>query len=144
MNETTRPHDAFFKALLTQPGAAGVFLRERLPANVAALLSADEPVLEPASFIDAALREHHSDLLFRVSTVTGTTAFVYVLVEHKSYPDPLVGFQLLRYLVAIWQRYLTDGGVGLCRPSCRWWSITAPSGGMCRVTLPRCSNLLKA
>jgi predicted transposase/invertase (TIGR01784 family) len=110
MNETTRPHDAFFKALLTQPGAAGVFLRERLPANVAALLSADEPVLEPASFIDAALREHHSDLLFRVSTVTGTTAFVYVLVEHKSYPDPLVGFQLLRYLVAIWQRYLTDGG----------------------------------
>jgi hypothetical protein len=41
---------------------------------------------------------------------SGTPALVYILFEHKSYPDAMVAFQLLRYVIAIWQRYLADGG----------------------------------
>jgi hypothetical protein len=41
---------------------------------------------------------------------SGSPALVYILFEHKSYPDAMVAFQLLRYVIAIWQRYLTDGG----------------------------------
>lgn len=32
------------------------------------------------------------------------TAYIYLLLEHKSYPDPLTPLQLLRYMVRIWDR----------------------------------------
>lgn len=39
----------------------------------------------------------------------GQGAYVYVLFEHKSHAEPLVAFQLLRYLVQIWQQSLREG-----------------------------------
>jgi predicted transposase YdaD len=104
------PHDQFFKELMTQPGVAGTFLRERLPQAVVALFTDSEPRLESGSFVDPELRSQHSDLLFTVDLKSGRPALVYILFEHKSYPDAMVTFQLLRYVIAIWQRYLTDGG----------------------------------
>jgi predicted transposase YdaD len=41
---------------------------------------------------------------------SGNPALIYILFEHKSYPDAMVAFQLLRYVIAIWYRYLTGGG----------------------------------
>jgi hypothetical protein len=49
-------------------------------------------------------RAHHSDVLFRVPLKSGHDAFAYVLMEHKSSPDPGARLQLLRYIV----RLLTD------------------------------------
>lgn len=43
MAELSNPHDKFFKAALTQPGAAVAFLRRYLPAEVSALLDLTEP-----------------------------------------------------------------------------------------------------
>ncbi len=66
-------------------------------------------VLEPGSltitkdsFIDEALAEHYSDLLYRVQLKAGKEAYVYLLFEHKSAPAPRVALDLLRYLVRIW------------------------------------------
>ena len=96
-------HDAFFKQLMSAPATAGLFLRERLPAEIAGLLSADPPELVPGSFVDEELAPHHSDLLYRTRLLdSDLEAFIYVLVEHKSAPDPLVGLQLFRYLSNIW------------------------------------------
>ena len=36
-------HDAFFRALMDEPGVAAALLREHLPAEVAALLAPDAP-----------------------------------------------------------------------------------------------------
>ena len=104
------PHDQFFKELMTQPGVAGAFLRERLPEAVTALFADAEPRLESGSFVDPEFRNQHSDLLFSMDLKSGEQALVYILFEHKSYPDAMVAFQLLRYLIAIWYRYLTGGG----------------------------------
>ncbi len=41
----------------------------------------------------------------------GEEAYIYVLFEHKSYPEPLIAFQLLRYLVRIWERDLRQPGL---------------------------------
>jgi len=101
------PHDHFMKELLAYPEAAGALLRERLPEAVVKFLSAKPPQLVPNSFVDEELREHLSDRLFKVETIHGKTAFLYVLVEHKSTPDHKVGWQLLKYLVEIlkqWER----------------------------------------
>jgi predicted transposase YdaD len=59
-------HDAFFKQALSDPLLAGTFLREHLPPDVAGLLGSEPPEPVPVSFVDEELRQHHSDLLFRV------------------------------------------------------------------------------
>jgi predicted transposase YdaD len=104
------PHDQFFKELMTQPGVACAFLGERLPEAVTALFADTEPRLESGSFVDPEFRSQHSDLLFSMDLKSGEPALIYILFEHKSYPDAMVAFQLLRYLIAIWYRYLTGGG----------------------------------
>jgi Putative transposase, YhgA-like len=97
-------HDAFFKRVMGEPSLARTFLREHLPAEVAELLGPEPPEPVAGSFVDEELREHHSDLLFRVQLKEGSEAFTYVLMEHKSTPDRGARLQLLRYVV----RVLTD------------------------------------
>lgn len=107
-------HDGFFKALMDQPGTAGVLLRERLPQPVTALLAPGEPELVEGSFIDEELRETRSDRLYRVGLRGGDSGYIYCLLEHKSTPDPRVALQLLRYIVRIWDRFDRDArGRGL-------------------------------
>ena len=99
------PHDALFRALLADPGRAETLVREYLPPAVAAELS-DAPIrLVDASFVDAVLRQSHSDRLFEARLKGGGAALVYVLLEHKAAPDPGTPLQMLGYMVRIWQRY---------------------------------------
>jgi predicted transposase/invertase (TIGR01784 family) len=97
-------HDSFFKQALSDPELAGTFLREHLPPEVVDLLSPGVPETVAGSFVDEDLRQHHSDVLFRMHLRSGSDAFAYVLMEHKSSPDPGARLQLLRYVV----RLLTD------------------------------------
>jgi hypothetical protein len=46
-------------------------------------------------------------VLFSVR-ISGHEALIYVLYEHQSSPDPLMGFRLLRYEVRIWETWLRD------------------------------------
>ena len=105
-----RRHDQFFKRLLEQPGAAGALLRERLPPEIAKLLGPDEPVLVPGSFVDRELQEYRTDRLYRTRTITGGAAFIYALLEHKAWPEPRIGLQLLGYEVKIWQWWVQREG----------------------------------
>jgi hypothetical protein len=94
-------HDAFFRQSLSDPTLAGKFLREHLPPGVAGQLGPELPEPVPGSFVDEELRQHHSDLLFRVHLKAGRDAFAYVLMEHKSSPDKGARLQLLRYVVRV-------------------------------------------
>jgi predicted transposase/invertase (TIGR01784 family) len=80
-------HDAFFKQVLGNQRAADTFLREHLPPAVIELLTSDLPEPVRGSFVDEELRQHHSDLLFRIKLNTGQDAFAYILMEHKSSSD---------------------------------------------------------
>lgn len=114
-----QPHDAFFQALLDNPGNAGALLRERLPPEVAALLADEPPVLMPGSFVSRALRRYRTDRLYKARTVTGRPVLVYTLVEHKSSPDPRLGLQLLGYQAQIlehWDRTEGHNPDGSLRP----------------------------
>lgn len=99
--QPTNIHDSFFKQVLADPNVAATFLRERLPPEVAALLGPKLPERVPGSFIDEELRGHQSDILFRVQLTSGGEVGAYVLLEHKSAPDPLTRLQLLRYVTRI-------------------------------------------
>jgi len=100
------PHDRFFKDLFSRSEAAQDFLRYYLPAELVNLLDLSSLEVGKDSFIDPDLQTHFSDLLYKVRLHTGEETHVYVLFEHKSYPDPLIALQVLRYMVRIWEQGL--------------------------------------
>lgn len=107
----TKFHDRFFRQTFGRPELAADFLRNYLLPEVAALLDLDPGhlVRGAESYIDPKLRGHQSDLLFRARLRDGSPAAVFILVEHKSRPDPWVALQLLRYMLQIWQAALQAG-----------------------------------
>ena len=109
MSDLINPHDRFFKDLLSRPEAATDFLSNYLPPEIAASLDLSAPEIVKDSFIDEELRQHFSDLLYRVNLKSGGDALVYILFEHKSGPDEWVAFQLLRYEVRIWESERRNG-----------------------------------
>lgn len=104
MSDLTNPHDKFFKETFSQIEVARDFFVNYLPETVTAVIDLDTLALQPDSFIDTDLQEQFADLLYSVDLVDGQGAYLYALLEHKSYPDPDTPFQLLRYLVRIWER----------------------------------------
>ena len=102
---TARPHDALFKETFSDLANARGELRSVLPPAVAAMVDWDTLRLEPGSFVDEALRETMTDLLFSVR-IQGRDARLYVLFEHQSSPDPLMPFRALAYVVRIWDAWL--------------------------------------
>jgi hypothetical protein len=55
------------------------------------------------TFIPADLHKHEADLLYRVPFRTGQSeVWVYLLVEHQSRPDRLMGLRVLSYMVQMW------------------------------------------
>ncbi|RLT42519.1 MAG: Rpn family recombination-promoting nuclease/putative transposase [Chloroflexi bacterium] len=105
----SNPHDRYFREIFSDPVVAQDLLRNYLPAAVVESLDLTTLVLQKESFIDEDLRQHFTDLLYTVQQKNGAPAHVYILFEHKSYPDRLTSFQLLRYLVRIWERMLRQG-----------------------------------
>jgi len=99
------PHDALFKRVFSQPRHAAGELRHLLPAEVVRQIDWQTLKLVPASVVDPQHRARHADLLYSVK-IAGRDAFIYVLFEHKSKPDPLTPFQVLVYMVRIWEQFL--------------------------------------
>jgi len=79
-------HDALFKATFSQVEHAAGELRVVLPPVITERIDWSTLTLQPGSFVDEALAEQHSDLLFS-ATLSGKTALIYLLCEHKSGPE---------------------------------------------------------
>ncbi len=103
------PHDSFFKQTFGSVDFTRGFLSQYMASEVARCLDLSSLEAAHESFVDDDLRESHSDLVFTVGLVGGGQAVVYLLFEHKSHPDPLTVFQLLKYIVRINERRLREG-----------------------------------
>lgn len=103
------PHDRFVRFMLSQRGVAAEYLSERLSPEVVQTLDLRSLRPLPQSFIDETLREGMSDLVFEVPLVEGGNALAVILFEHKSHPDRLTAFQILRYIVRILEQRLREG-----------------------------------
>ncbi len=109
MSEITNPHDRFFKELLSQRTNARDFLRYYLPPKIVAELDLRKIELVGDEFVDEDLNSHLADLLYRVKLKQGDEAFIFVLFEHKSTPEKFVAFQILRYIVRLWDKSSQQG-----------------------------------
>ena len=105
-------HDNFFRRTLSEKSVAHDFLQNYLPQAIVAHLALETLTICKDTFIAKTRKKEHdkekrqADLLYRVNTNKGDSAFVYFLFEHKSYASHFVALQLLEYMVAIWQLHL--------------------------------------
>jgi predicted transposase YdaD len=97
-------HDSLFRALIDDPRRAAILIRDFLPAAIAERLTDEPPTLLDGTFVDPDLNPTQSDRLFSVTLRGGGTALLYILIEHKSFPDPMTPIQVLGYRVEIWRR----------------------------------------
>ncbi|MFY9344315.1 MAG: Rpn family recombination-promoting nuclease/putative transposase [Planctomycetota bacterium] len=108
--ELIRTHDGLFKFVFGEPEQMAELLRACLPAGLVAAIDWTTLRRVPGSFVDKALKERKTDLLFTVR-VGGATAFLYVVPEHKSDDDPFTAWQIAIYVVRIleqWRRENPD------------------------------------
>lgn len=105
METVTNPHDKIFKEIWSDTEHARAFLRHYLPAPVQRLVDFTTLEIAKDSFVDDDLREYFSDILYQVQ-LQGVSGYVYLLFEHKSFPERFVHVQLLEYMVKIWKLWL--------------------------------------
>ncbi|MCP5046585.1 MAG: Rpn family recombination-promoting nuclease/putative transposase [bacterium] len=98
-------HDQVVHDFLTEKETAESLFREYLPVEITKHLDFSTLELSKDSFVDKKLARHYSDLLYKTS-IADMEAYLYFLIEHKSSPETLTGFQLLRYIVRIWELFL--------------------------------------
>jgi hypothetical protein len=84
----SNPHDALFKAVFGQPEHARGELCSLAPSALVEALDWSTLTLRPGSFVDAALRHQHTDLLYSAMRRDGGETLVYFLFEHQSTPSP--------------------------------------------------------
>ncbi|MFO7718236.1 MAG: Rpn family recombination-promoting nuclease/putative transposase [Desulfohalobium sp.] len=107
------PHEGLFLKVFKDPDTTRYFLQRHLPQSIQDQLDLDDLRLENTSYLDDALRKHFSDLVFSV-LVPGDTypkGKVYLLFEHKSAPESLVGLQVLRYMALQWKDLYDQGHI---------------------------------
>jgi hypothetical protein len=102
---SSRPHDALFKSAFESPQDAAALLRELLPQPLREAIAWETLESASGSFVDLALADHHSDLLFAARLRTGAPSLVYLLLEHQSTCDPVMPLRMLSYQARIWGRF---------------------------------------
>lgn len=105
MDRVNKPHDKFFKETLGDVSVAQDFIHHYLPEEILGIIDTSSISPEKDSFITKDLEEYFSDLLFSV-TMNGEEGYLYFLFEHKSYEEKSISFQLLKYMIEIWENKL--------------------------------------
>lgn len=98
-------HDAFFREVMSTSANAVSELRTVLPEAVTACVDWGCLELQSTSFVTSELRPRYGDLLFR-TRVRDRPAYIYVLIEHQSRPDPLMALRLLEYMIQVWNHHI--------------------------------------
>ena len=96
------PHDKFFKETFGKSDVAKDFLNNYLPQEIREIVNIDTLEPQKDSFVNQELQEGFSDMLFK-SNINNNEGYVYFLFEHKSYSSKDAAFQLLKYIIKIWE-----------------------------------------
>ena len=109
------PHNAAFTAAFRKILVARGFFESYLPDRIRRHIDFDHLEITDGTYVDEKLRDKHSDIVYRTK-IKGRDAFLYILFEHQSTPDPMMVFRLLCYMVNIWKEYLDQNPDAKCLP----------------------------
>jgi len=98
-------HDPFIRKILSNKQEALDLFIATLPENIRKHLFLDKLELIQESFLGNINEESRTDLLYKIPLKNGSSTYIYLLFEHKSYYDKKIYVQLLEYLSKIydWQ-----------------------------------------
>jgi len=109
MPKINNPHDKAFKNLLANASIAREFFQYHLPSEIKDLIDLNNISLRPNTYIDEALKETSSDVLYEVQ-IANEQGFLYVLFEHQSTVDKLMPLRILKYMISIWDEFVKQNG----------------------------------
>ncbi len=107
MSKVSQANDKYFRSTFGEVGFAKDFLSNYLPKELVDIIDMDTLESQPTSHITSDLKDQFSDLLFKVD-IMNREGYVYFLFEHKSYQDRMVIFQILKYMIAIWEAKIKE------------------------------------
>jgi len=101
MVEKSSPHDSFFKLVFSDTGVVEDFLREfvGVDVKVKSLKPTEKKTKHKKFFLDLAFEAEFKK----------QKAEVYIVFEHKSYPDNMAFIQIFTYALSIWEEEIRKG-----------------------------------
>lgn len=115
-DEIEHPHDRLFRAVFSDAAEAASLLQAAVPRELRENVDWNNLRLVEGTFVDDALRQSESDLLFEAGYGKETERHgkgkdrlrLYLLFEHQSTPDVWMRYRLLKYCCRIWDADLRD------------------------------------
>jgi predicted transposase/invertase (TIGR01784 family) len=104
-NKISNAHDQFFRTAMADKRVAHDFLTAWLPGELCLCIDFDQLEIQPRSHINDVRQESAVDVLFK-TMIEGHEAYIYLLLEHQSTPDPLMPFRMLKYMCNIIDHHL--------------------------------------
>ncbi|PXF57353.1 MAG: hypothetical protein C4B58_10180 [Deltaproteobacteria bacterium] len=97
-----RPHDSFFKQLMSDPKTVRDFLRSFLPKTLSEKIDYESIKVIDTEKTNRKYRKFYLDLLVDCRVLEKESE-IYIVFEHKSYPDRLTLIQILNYCSVVWE-----------------------------------------
>jgi len=91
-------HDKFTKSILSDKEMAIAFIEGYLPKDIIELLNLQSLEYLNTSYLTKEMKSAFSDLVMNICLKNGEKVKICILLEHKSYIEPLAAFQILEYL----------------------------------------------
>jgi predicted transposase/invertase (TIGR01784 family) len=96
-------HDRFFKKLFSRKEEVGEFVAKTFPPELVQKLDLTTLELDKTEYVDNNLKTSFSDIVYNCKYGQDTQVKLSLLFEHKSYPESYPHFQLLGYMLKIWE-----------------------------------------
>lgn len=111
MSRIQNPHDIFTKIMLSDIGAARIFMHRFLPAKFANILDFNTLKTSEQSFLSDNMKESFADLVFECKIGTENKdldLYISILIEHKSNPDEFVSIQMGHYTMCGYKKQIAS------------------------------------
>ena len=118
INITVNPklrHDELFRSIISEPKCYLEFFEAHLPNYVKDIIDLSSIKVEKSDFLDEKLNESICDVLFSAKIKDkskiarfGERAYLNLLLEHQSKPDPKMALRVMKYILAICDKFYDD------------------------------------
>ena len=102
------PHDSFFKHIMSNPQNVRDFIRAFLPEEIVKNLDLENIKIIDTEKIDKKYKRYYLDISVSCN-LKDKDIEIYLVFEHKSYPDKFTLIQILSYCIAVWENDLRKG-----------------------------------
>ena len=102
-NKITNTHDKFFKSLFSNKKGVMEFVSKTIRADIVKKLDLTTLEIDNTEYLDNRLNSSFSDLVYNCKYAGKQNVKISLLFEHKSQPEKFPHFQLLGYMLRIWE-----------------------------------------